>query len=68
MKNNTAFSLSDSMEKEFTDSLNIAFYNRLNNDVEYKNLFQNIFLDYNEILKEIESKENEINQEDFADL
>lgn len=47
---------------------NTSFYNQLNNDIEYKKLFQKIFLDYDDILAEIESKENEINQEDFADL
>lgn len=47
---------------------NINFHNRLNNDIEYKKLFQKAFTDYQEILLEISSKENEINQEDFADL
>lgn len=50
------------------DRENINFYNRLNNDIEDKKLFQRAFTDYQEILLEISSKENEINQEDFADL
>lgn len=55
-------------ESMLIDRENINFYNRLNNDIEYKKLFQRAFTDYQEILLEISSKENEINQEDFADL
>lgn len=47
---------------------NTSFYNRLNNDIEYKKLFQKVILEYEHILLKISSKENEINQEDFADL
>ncbi|MDC5481950.1 hypothetical protein OHW97_17495, partial [Acinetobacter baumannii] len=65
---NAGFAVQSVSKLKLTKLVNTNFYNRLNNDIEFKKLFEIIFLDYERVLFEIQSKENEINIHDFDDL
>lgn len=65
---NAGFAVQSVNKLKLTKLVNTNLYNRLNNDIEFKKLFEIIFLDYEKVLSEIQSKENEINIHDFDDL
>ncbi|UAB14979.1 NACHT domain-containing protein [Acinetobacter baumannii] len=65
---NMGFAIHQVKNSDLEKSENTNFYNRLNNDVEFKKIFELIFIDYEKVISEIQSKENEINSQDFDDL
>ncbi|MDC5514101.1 hypothetical protein OHX06_12030 [Acinetobacter baumannii] len=67
-ENHMGFEIHHIKKSDLKTMATTNFHNRLNNDIEFKKFFELIFLDYEKVLSEIQSKENEINSQDFDDL